>query len=92
MHFGLRRGDGLALLRWLLDLVGDPETEQWMKEAAAHVERESNVTASDGQAEMAAEQRYKTPAAFRRALTDRLKAKAANSQWSLEQLQRQMAL
>lgn len=51
MHFGLRRGDGLGLLRWLLDLVGDPETEQWMKEGAAHVERESNVTASDRQAQ-----------------------------------------
>ncbi|HUA11903.1 MAG TPA: nucleotidyl transferase AbiEii/AbiGii toxin family protein [Solirubrobacteraceae bacterium] len=40
---------------------------------------------------MAAEQRYKTPAALRRALTDKLKAKAAHSRWSLEQLQRQMA-
>ncbi len=40
---------------------------------------------------MAVEQRYKTPAAFRRALTDRLKAKAVSSRWSLEQLQRQMA-
>ena len=38
-RFGLRRGDGLALLRWLLELVGDPETEQWMSEARAHVER-----------------------------------------------------
>ena len=32
-HFGLRRGDGLALLRWLLDLVGDKETEHWIEEA-----------------------------------------------------------
>jgi hypothetical protein len=32
-RFGLRRGDGLALLRWLLDLVGDRETERWMQEA-----------------------------------------------------------
>lgn len=32
-RFGLRRGDGLALLRWLLDLVGDPETSRWMSEA-----------------------------------------------------------
>lgn len=23
-RYGLRRGDGLALLRWLLDLTGDP--------------------------------------------------------------------
>ena len=32
-RFGLRRGDGLALLRWLLDLVGDPETSRWLAEA-----------------------------------------------------------
>ena len=38
-QFGLRRGDGLALLRWLLDLVGDPETARWMEEARAHVGR-----------------------------------------------------
>lgn len=25
-RFGLRRGDGVALLRWLLDTIGDPET------------------------------------------------------------------
>jgi predicted transcriptional regulator of viral defense system len=31
--FGLRRGDGLALLRWLLDLVGDEESGRWMDEA-----------------------------------------------------------
>jgi len=37
--FGLRRGDGVALLRWLLDLVGDPETPRWMDEARAHVDR-----------------------------------------------------
>ena len=34
--FGLRRGDGLALLRWLLDTVGDPETARWIEEARAH--------------------------------------------------------
>jgi hypothetical protein len=38
-RLGLRRGDGLALLRWFLDLVGDPETETWMREARAHMER-----------------------------------------------------
>jgi predicted transcriptional regulator of viral defense system len=32
---GLRRGDGIGLLRWLLDLTGDPERETWLKEAAA---------------------------------------------------------
>lgn len=31
--FGLRRRDGIALLGWLLDLVDDPEAEQWMTEA-----------------------------------------------------------
>ena len=38
-RFGLRRGDGLALLRWLLDLVGDPETARWLEEAKAQVAR-----------------------------------------------------
>lgn len=32
-QLGLRRGDGVAVLRWLLDLVGDPETQRWMEEA-----------------------------------------------------------
>ena len=32
-RFGLRRGDGLALLRWLLELVGDPNTGDWIEEA-----------------------------------------------------------
>jgi hypothetical protein len=32
-RFGLRRGDGLALLRWLLDLVGDRDTPQWIAAA-----------------------------------------------------------
>jgi hypothetical protein len=32
-RFGLRHGDGLGLLRWLLDLVGDPQTSRWMDEA-----------------------------------------------------------
>jgi len=41
---------------------------------------------------VAAEQeRYKTAAAFRRALTDRLKAKAEAGPWTLAQLQRQIA-
>ena len=38
-RFGLRRGDGLALLRWLLDLVGDRDTPRWMEEARDHVAR-----------------------------------------------------
>lgn len=36
-QFGLRRGDGIAVLRWLLDLVGDPATSRWMEEARAVV-------------------------------------------------------
>jgi Transcriptional regulator, AbiEi antitoxin len=35
--FGLRRGDGLALLGWLLELVGDPDTSEWLEEARASV-------------------------------------------------------
>lgn len=45
-RFGLRRNDGLALLRWLLDLVGDPNTSRWMEEARAHVARASSARAS----------------------------------------------
>jgi len=36
-RFGLRRGDGLALLHWLLELIGDPSSELWMSEARAHL-------------------------------------------------------
>jgi hypothetical protein len=32
-RFGLRRGDGLALLDWLLGLVGYPNTQLWLDEA-----------------------------------------------------------
>ncbi len=38
-QFGLRRGDGIALLHWLLDLVGDSDTPTWMQEARTHVNR-----------------------------------------------------
>jgi hypothetical protein len=34
-HFGLRRGDGLALLRWLLDLVDNADAGRYMREAQA---------------------------------------------------------
>lgn len=33
-HFGLRRGDGLALLSWLLDLVSDADTDRYMRRRA----------------------------------------------------------
>lgn len=38
-QFGLRRGDGVALLRWLLDLVGDPQTTEWIEEVRAGLAR-----------------------------------------------------
>jgi hypothetical protein len=41
MRFGLRKGDGLALLRWFLELVAEPEANRWMQEARLHVERAS---------------------------------------------------
>src|SRR2546423_8311540 len=40
---------------------------------------------------MSSEVGYQTPAAFRRALTDRLRALASKSRWTLPQLQRQIA-
>lgn len=39
MRFGLRRNDGVGLLRWFLDLVGDPQTSEWIEHARAHVAR-----------------------------------------------------
>ena len=39
-RFGLRQGDGLALLQWLLDLVGDADTARWMHEARESLRRE----------------------------------------------------
>jgi predicted transcriptional regulator of viral defense system len=40
-RFGLRRGDGFGVMRWLFDLVGDPGTPRWLEEARTHLERES---------------------------------------------------
>lgn len=40
-RFGLRRGDGPALLRWLLDLTGTPERHQWLDEA---IDQESSTS------------------------------------------------
>ncbi len=39
--YGLRRGDGLGLFRWLLNLSGDPERAGWLAEAAASDPRAS---------------------------------------------------
>jgi hypothetical protein len=36
-RFGLRRGDGFALLRWLLDLTGDPDRDEWLAGARRSV-------------------------------------------------------
>lgn len=44
---GLRHGDGLGLLRWLLDLVGDPDTPRWMEEARRHMATTSETQQSD---------------------------------------------
>lgn len=38
-RFGLRKGDGLGLLRWFLDMTGDPERERWLDEALSHISR-----------------------------------------------------
>ena len=38
-RFGLRKGDGLGLLRWLIGLVGDSDGERWMEEARVEVGR-----------------------------------------------------
>jgi hypothetical protein len=35
MPYGFRQGDGLALLRWLLDLTGDPDRSRWLDEVGA---------------------------------------------------------
>jgi|SRR5271165_6150920 len=45
-RFGLRRNDGLALLQWLLDLVGEKDTPRWMDEARESMERRESKKAS----------------------------------------------
>lgn len=42
-RFGLRKGDGLELLGWFLDISGDPDTKRWMDEARAHVGRKKQA-------------------------------------------------
>ncbi|MHB8263524.1 MAG: type IV toxin-antitoxin system AbiEi family antitoxin domain-containing protein [Acidimicrobiales bacterium] len=41
-RLGLRRGDGLGLLRWFVSLVGDPDSSRWIEEAEAHEARKSS--------------------------------------------------
>jgi hypothetical protein len=50
-----------------------------------------NVTRRQRPRPMADSRAYASPSAFRRALTDRLKALAVTSRWNLPQLQRQIA-
>jgi hypothetical protein len=38
-RLGLRRDDGLAVLRFFLDLVGDPEAARWLDDARVHDDR-----------------------------------------------------
>lgn len=45
-RLGLRRGDGLTLLRWLLDLIGDPGSARWMDEARAQTSGDSSQGSS----------------------------------------------
>lgn len=45
VQFGLGRGNGLAALRWLLELGGDRQAQEWLAEA-----RESISTAPEGRA------------------------------------------
>lgn len=55
--FGLRRQDGIALLGWLLDLVGDPQTSEWMEEARARVDRAAKLQRLDSDGAAAARMR-----------------------------------
>ena len=45
--YGLRRGDGLGLIGWLLDLSGDREREVWLAEAAASDPRACGSASAD---------------------------------------------
>jgi hypothetical protein len=46
--FGLRRGDGLALLGWLLALVGDRDSERWMQDAREALVRGAPAVEQNG--------------------------------------------
>ena len=45
-HFGLRRDDGYALLRWLLELTGDSDTPHWLALAREHLDRRASSAPS----------------------------------------------
>ncbi|HVC06934.1 MAG TPA: type IV toxin-antitoxin system AbiEi family antitoxin domain-containing protein [Solirubrobacterales bacterium] len=40
-RLGFRPGDGLAVLRWLLELADEPETQRWLGEARSTVEHDA---------------------------------------------------
>lgn len=42
VRLGFRKGDGLAVLRWLLELAPDAEAPRWMDEARESVERDDD--------------------------------------------------
>jgi hypothetical protein len=46
-RFGLRRNDGLGLLRWLLELAPDRDVPQWLDEARAHINRARSAKNDD---------------------------------------------
>jgi hypothetical protein len=33
VQFGLRREDGESVLRWLLNLISDPQADRWLEQA-----------------------------------------------------------
>jgi hypothetical protein len=57
-RFGLRRGDGIALLEWLLDLAARRETSAWLDQARAHRERSSAAESSAADAKLLRSARY----------------------------------
>jgi hypothetical protein len=50
-RFGLRRDDGIGLLRWFLGLVGDPGSSRWIEEAEAHEARKFSTANADERTE-----------------------------------------
>jgi hypothetical protein len=61
-----------------------------MDRRCAYIARGSQQFAS-AVGPVTAKDRYTTPAAFRRALSDRIKVAAASGPWTIQQLQRQVA-
>ena len=72
--FGLRRGDGVGLLRWMLELTGDPEIDFWLSEAQSNISEHAGRERGPGNRRRvsAAVSRYATPGDFRAALEERL--------------------